>query len=177
MALYNATLKKAVLDDDGYADMLTGVPAGGSAGSGSGFIYLFAGTPPTDADAALDMSGTHTYLGTISSDAGGSTGVSFGAATSSGSPATAVLPKNSGETWSTGAMTFAGHSSGSGSLTATFARMGTENLAAIEGAGSTTARAQFSIASAGDPPGDINLPSAVMTAGSTFTLDTFQLYE
>jgi hypothetical protein len=124
------------------------------------------------------MVATHTFLGKISSNAGGANGVSFAAATSTGggtSQAVGVLPKTAAETWSTGAMTFAGFHSASGTLTATFARMGTETLSAIEGAGSTTARAQLLIAQAGDPPADINLTSSILTAGATFTLDNFQL--
>lgn len=174
MSLSNAALKKAMLNNDGAAHALTGVDAG--VGSGSGLIHLFAGTPPADADTALDMVATHTYLGTLTSDAGvGTNKLSFGAATSSGSPPTAVLPKTSTETWSTGNMTFSGFQAASPTLTCTFARMGTEAKASMEGAGSTTPRVQLLVAQAGEPQQDINLSSSVLTAGASFTLDNFQL--
>lgn len=178
MAIYNAACKKAMLNNNGLAELLTAVAAGATAGTGTGRLFIFGGTVPVDADTALDMSGTHTLLGTVTSDAGvtltGTNGLSFAAATSSGSPAVAVLAKNSGETWSTGNMTFTGHIT-SGTVTATFARFSTEAAAAVEGAGSTTARAQLTIAQLGDPAADINLTSTAFASGTNFTLSSFQI--
>lgn len=89
-----------------------------------GFIYIYAGTVPADADTALDMVGTHTQLAKIAADAvpvdSGVRGLTF--ATASGG----AIAKNSGETWSA-VVNFDGKDAaqaGLSPLTATFFRFG-----------------------------------------------------
>lgn len=173
MAIENSALIKALLNNDGAAHALSGIAAGGaSGGAGTGvFIHMYAGTTPVSADDALAIGTTHTYLGTISANAGGTTGGTFLAVVSTpatGVVSTGVLAKNSGETWSTAALAASG--------TWSFARMGALSAhASVEGSNSATPILQLSVAQAGQPPSDINLSSSALTSGSTFTLDNFQL--
>lgn len=80
----------------------------------AGFLYIYAGTPPVDANVALDMVAVHTELVKISLS-GGATGLTFDA------PAAGVLPKAAAETWS-GTCTFDGFAEATSTLTPTFFR-------------------------------------------------------
>ena len=133
----------------------------------SGFIYIFAGTAPVDADAALDMVGTHTQLAKIAADAvpadAGTVGLTFAATAVNG-----AIAKNAGETWAA-KINFVGKDAalaGVSPLTATFFRFcsAADNGQAI-GSGSTP-RIQGSVATTG---GDINLTSVSLSDNGSNT--------
>lgn len=77
-----------------------------------GTLFLFAGTVPADADAALDLDTVHTQVAALSAGGGG---LNFDAATD------AFLYKSASETW-VGLVDFDGFQSGSTTLTPTFFR-------------------------------------------------------
>jgi hypothetical protein len=163
MPKYSNSFKNLVGDHDGYAHILTGQNAGASAHAGTGKLYVYAGTDPADANAALTG---ETLLGIVTSDAGvGSTFLTF-AAMSAG-----VLAKNASEVWSTGAMTISG-----GPKTATYARFvnGSDDPTVAD-TGTGHPRVHLSIAQIGQPPGDINLVNPVYASGESFNLDAFQI--
>ena len=153
MLSFSTTLKKAMLNATGLKGIMD-----------SGFIYIFAstaGVAPTSADTALDMSGTHTLLGKVSANAGGSTGITFTSAT------TGTISKASAETWSTGSMTFSGAQSATTPLTAVFYRhceagdngQGADN-------GTSTARVQGLIGTL--LPSDMIVASTSLASGTAF---------
>lgn len=114
-----------------------------------GFINIYAGAVPADADASI---GAATLLCTISVASGG-TGLTFGTA------AGGVLPKAAAETWS-------GVNAATG--TATFYR---HVAVGDDGTLSTTqARLQGTIATAG---AEMNLSSTALVAAATQTLDYY----
>lgn len=117
-----------------------------------GFIKIYSGTVPADADAAL---GSATLLCTISVNSTG-TGTTMEASASDG-----TLEKNAGEIWS-------GVNAASG--TASFYR---HVAAGDTGAASTTeARIQGSVGTAG---ADMNLTSTSLVAAATQTLDYYSI--
>ncbi len=118
----------------------------------AGFLKIYAGTVPADADAAL---GGATLLCTVSNNSTG-TGVTFE------TPTNAVLPKKVSETWSgVNAATDNG----------AFFRF---VAAADDGSASTSApRVQGTISASGT--GDLNLPTVVFTSTETFTLNYFNI--
>lgn len=88
-----------------------------------GFIYIYAGPVPANADDALDMVGQHTQLAKLAADAvpvdSGVTGLTFAASAAGGS-----IVKNATETWA-GKVNFVGKdaaSAGVSPLVATFFR-------------------------------------------------------
>ncbi len=103
MAQLSNALRTAMLDTQGVSELLS-----------EGKIYVFSGTVPANADAALDMVGTHTLLVVIS-DNGGADGLNFAAA------ASGVLAKDGSQTWK-GTIDFTGFGAGGGPLGATFFR-------------------------------------------------------
>jgi hypothetical protein len=114
-------LRNALLNNGGIKENLDG-----------GFLFVFAGPVPADADAALDMSTSHTQIAKISVSDDGSTGLTFAA------PSNGVLNKTSSEAWQ-GTITFDGTDSGSSSLAPTFFRFcGTSDTG--RGAGGTSAK-------------------------------------
>ena len=119
----------------------------------NGFIDIYAGTVPADADAAL---GSATLLCVISNNSAG-TGIHFAAAASGG-----VLAKSTTETWS-------GANIASG--TATFAR---HRLATDSGTLSTTEpRMQLSIGVSG---ADLNfLDGVYLNSGATKTINAYSV--
>jgi len=162
MPLYSNSFKNLVGDHDGYAHILTGQNAGATIHTGTGKLYIYAGTDPNDANAALSG---QTLLGIVTSDAGvGSTFLTF-AAMSAG-----VLSKNATEVWSTGAMTI------SGTKTASYARFvnGSDDPTVAD-TGSGHPRIHLSIRQIGSTPGDINLVNPVFVNGDSFNLDAFQI--
>jgi hypothetical protein len=115
-----------------------------------GFIKIYAGTVPADADASI---GAATLLCTISNNSTG-TGITFAASAASG-----AISKNSGETWS-------GTNAASG--TASFYR---HVAAGDDGTLSTTqARIQGLVSTAG---ADLNLSSVALTSAATQTIDNY----
>lgn len=170
MLIFSGALRNALLGSDYLAHALTGTTAGASAGTGNMFIYLFAGTVPADADTALDTGTTHTALGKISSNAGGSTGCTLAAASGG------VIAKNTSETWSTGNMTFSGFGAtgGTDTLTATFFRICSASDNG-QGSGGSNMRIQGTIGTIGDGVYDMLLSSTSLTEGNNFVLAAFQI--
>ncbi len=117
-----------------------------------GFINIYSGAVPSDADAAL---GGAVLLTTISNNSTG-TGLTMDAAAAAG-----VITKAAGEVWS-------GVNGASG--TASFYR---HVAVADDGTLSTTQpRLQGTIATAG---GDMNLSSTGLTSGATQTVDYYSV--
>jgi hypothetical protein len=141
----------------------------------SGFIYIYAGAEPADADTALDMVSTHTQLAKIAADAvpadDGVTGLTFAATAVNG-----AIAKASAETWAS-KVNFVGKDAaqaGVGPLTATFFRFckAADNGQAI--GDTTTPRIQGSVATSG---GDMTLTSVSLDDNGTNTvgLSTFEV--
>ena len=80
-----------------------------------GFLYIFAGTVPADADDALNMSTTHTQLAKLSVNGDGVTGLTFA------TPTGTTMTKTGSETWE-GLVNFDGVGDASPTLTPTFFR-------------------------------------------------------
>ena len=117
----------------------------------AGFIKIYSGAVPGDADAAA----TGTLLCTISNASGG-TGINFNAAAVSG-----ILDKASAETWS-------GVNAATG--TATYFR---HVAVGDDGTLSTTqARIQGAIATVGS---EMNLSAVALTSGATQTVDYYSV--
>lgn len=151
---------------------LSGVAPGNGAGTGNAVIYLFNGTPPTDIDAALDItngSGPYTLLGAVVSNPTGPVGLSFADNTSSG-----VLAKHAGETWDTGTIgTFVGGLNASSSAAIDFILVCTlaDNGHSLN---TTHKRVMATVAQIDSgAEADILLASNVVTVGSTFGFDGF----
>lgn len=133
-----------------------------------GFIYLFSGPVPADADAALDMVNDHTLLAKIAADEpavdAGVTGLKFAASATNG-----ALPKDSTQTWAA-VVHFVGKDAaqaGVGPLTATFFRFCS---AADNGqaAGTTsTPRLQGAVGTAG---AELNLTSTSLSDNGSNTV-------
>jgi len=118
----------------------------------AGFIKIYGGAVPPDADSAL---GSATLLCTISNNSTG-TGINFASAAASG-----VLQKASAEVWS-------GVNAASG--TATFFR---HVAVGDDGTSSTTqARIQGLVALAG---GELNLTSVALVNAATQTIDYYSV--
>lgn len=123
----------------------------------AGFIYIFAGAEPADADTVLDMVSTHTLLAKITADAvpvdAGSTGLTFAA-----SATNRAIAKNTGQTWAA-RVHFTGKDAalaGVSPLIATFYRFcKTADNGQVIGT-TTTPRIQGTVGVSG---GDINLTS------------------
>lgn len=133
----------------------------------SGFLYIYAGAVPADADAALDMVGVHTQLVKVAADVtpvdNGVAGLTFAASASN-----RALAKNASQVWA-GVINFVGKDAGQAGvspLQATFYRF----VSAADngqGAGSgSTPRIQGSVAVSG---GDINLTSVSLEDNGTNT--------
>jgi len=170
--IYNKIALIGMQSDVGLATLLTNVSAGNGAGTGSGVIYLFNGVPPTDPDAAIDVTngtGAYTLLGKIVSNTTGPVGLSFADNSTS-----VVLSKHASETWSTGTIgTFVGGLNASSSAPITFIR-----FCAIADDGhtlnTTHARVQATVAQTGSGvAADILLANNVVTVGGTFGFDGF----
>lgn len=117
----------------------------------AGFIKIYSGAPPVNADAAI----TGTLLCTISQSSGG-TGINLAASAAAG-----VIQKLSSETWS-----------GTNAATGTAGYF--RHVAAGDtGVSSTTEkRVQGVVALAG---GEINLASVALTSGATQTIDFYAI--
>lgn len=121
----------------------------------SGFIKIYAGTPPTTADDAIG--GGNTLLCTISNNSTG-TGITFAASASGG-----AIAKNGSEVWS------GVNSNGSG-LTATFYR----HVAVGDDGTSSTSQARIQ-GTIGAVNADLNLSSVVLPNGGTQTIDYYSV--
>lgn len=91
--------------------MLTGV----KTSLDGGMLYIFAGTVPADAAAALNMTTTHTQVAVLTESDDGTTGLTFDAAVGG------LLVKAAAETWE-GTVAFDGKDDGETTLTPTFFR-------------------------------------------------------
>lgn len=140
-----------------------------------GFIYIYAGTVPASADAALDMVATHTQLAKIAADAvpvdAGVTGLTFAAAAVAG-----AIAKNGAETWA-GKINFVGKDAaqaGVGPLTATFFRFCTAADNGQAAGDNTTPRIQGTVGTSGT---DVVLDSADLNdnGANTTGLATFEV--
>jgi hypothetical protein len=140
MARFSTGLRNKMLDTNSFDAIMA-----------AGFIKIYSGAEPTDADAAV----TGTLLCTISISSGG-TGINMAASAAAG-----VLSKSGGETWS-------GVNAATG--TAGYAR---HVAAGDTGASSSTeARIQGPCALAG---GFINLSSLSLTSGLTTPIDYYNV--
>lgn len=135
-------LRDGLLDTNDFKTALDG-----------GFLYIYDGTPPADADAA---NSGNTLLCTISVDGLGVTGLGFGTASSG------VLSKDAAETWQ-------GTNAATG--TASFFRW-TESGGTPAAASTTEQRIQGTIGVAG---ADLNLSSVSLTISATQTIDFFNV--
>ena len=127
-------------------------------GLDGGFIFLFAGPVPEDADVALDMVTLHTELGKITESDDGVTGLTFAA------PADGVMLKNASETWSC-TTAFDGAESAEATLTPTFFRHCTDSDNGRGAANETTGiRIQGTLSGPGGG-GDIVLGTATLAEG------------
>lgn len=115
------------------------------------FIYVYSGTEPATADAALSG---NTLLAKIA--VGGSTGLTF-----DGTPDAGVLKKTAGETWS---------ATVAATGTATFFRMAAAEPTA---ASTTDVRLQGDVGTS--VLNDLVLTSAALTTGNTQNVDQFQI--
>ena len=136
-------LRNGLLDTNDFKTALDG-----------GFLYIYDGTPPADADAA---NSGNTLLCTISVDGLGVTGLGFDTAAASG-----VLSKDPAETWQ-------GTNAATG--TATFFRW-TESGGTPAGASTTEQRIQGTVGVAG---ADLNLSSVSLTISAVQTIDFFNV--
>jgi len=97
------------------AALSEGVLAAIKAALDDGFMHLFAGPVPADPADALDLDDTHTFLGTVSVDDDGTTGLTFAA------PSGATMTKAEDEDWLF-TTAFDGADEGEATLDATFFR-------------------------------------------------------
>lgn len=157
MAEYLSTgLRDAVLEAGGssLADALA-----------DGVIYIYAGTPPTDADAVADVASAHPLLATITLASGAFThGVSTNGINLAVSTA-GVLAKAVAEVWS-GVCTTGG--------TASWFRYcdNDGNTDAPHAASTTAVRIQGAIATSG---AEINMSNRVLVLAGTTTIDGFNV--
>lgn len=139
MAKFSTGLRTGMLDNTGAKEALTG-----------GFLKIYAGTVPANADAAL---GSAVLLCTLS-NASGETGLTFD------TPAAGSLSKAPAEVWS---------GVNAATNTATFFRL---VAAADDGTLSTTApRIQGTVSATG--LGDMLMTSTAFVNAETFTLNYF----
>lgn len=140
MAKFSTGLRNKMLDANPFKTVMA-----------LGFVKIYAGTVPADADASI---GSATLLSTISVASGG-TGLSFAASAVAGVISKAV------ETWS-------GTNAASG--TATFYR---HVAVGDDGTLSTTqARIQGTVAVAG---ADLNISNTALVAAATQTIDSYNV--
>lgn len=101
----------------------------------AGFIYIFAGAVPADAQAALDMAAVHTQLARYTVNGDATTGLTFAAASG------ALIAKNA-DVWK-GLIAFEGFAAADFTLTPTFFRFckAADNGRAV----GTTARLQGTV--------------------------------
>ena len=116
-----------------------------------GFIKIYSGAVPTDADAAV----TGTLLVTISNASGG-TGLTFAASAAAG-----VIAKTSGETWS--------GVNAAGGVASYYRHVASGDTGAVS---TTEARVQGLIGVSGS---DMNLTNTTLTNGATQTVDYYTL--
>lgn len=103
-----------------------------------GLLYLYAGPVPTNADAALDMTGLHTQVAVVSKDGLGVDGLTFE------DPVNGVLAKAAAEAWESAAA-FDGADDGLATLTVTFYRFCASGDDGRAAAGATDYRVQGTV--------------------------------
>lgn len=124
----------------------------------AGFLYVFAGPVPADADAALDMATSHTEVAKITVNDDGTTGLTFDA------PVNAVLNKAAAETWE-GTINLDGFDAGP-TVTPSFFRF----VSAADngrGAGGTTAKRIQGTAGGPSSGADLDVGSDTVTDNGT----------
>lgn len=133
-----------------------------------GFIYIYAGTVPTNADAALNVATTHTLLVKIAADAvpadAGVVGLTFEALAAS-----RAIVKETTETW-VGKVHFVGFSAASAGvspLTATFYRFCDAADTPTAAGSASTPRIQGTVGTAG---ADMNLTSVSLSDNGANTV-------
>ncbi len=126
-----------------------------------GFLYLYAGPVPADADDALDMDTAHTQLAKFTRDNDGTTGLTFAP------PLGAGMVKNVDETWEA-TIAFDGANSASTTLTPTFWRFAPGGDDCRDAA--TGPRLQ---GTAGGPLTDLPCADQTDNGANTMSLDTF----
>lgn len=139
---YSTGLRNALLDTSSLKDLLSG-----------GEIRIYSGSPPANADAAID--GANTLLVTITEDSGGG-GLSFEPSADAG-----VLVKSTSQTWS-------GEVAESG--TASFFRFVQDTD--TEGESSSEVRIQGGV---GTGASDMNLATVALTETETQIIDHFSV--
>lgn len=145
-------LRNALLASSGLKESLDG-----------GFLYIFAGTVPADADAVLDMVATHTQIAKISVGNDGTTGLTFAA------PSNGVLNKTGAESWE-GTVAFDGADDGETTLTPTFFRFCGPSDTGRTAGGTTAKRIQ---GTAGGPSSgaDLDVGAETVTANGSNTVE------
>lgn len=147
MAQITLGLRNALLGVNSVSSLLTG-----------GAIYIFSGPVPATADAALDMTNTHTQLAVIEP----SGGIAFE------NPANGLLPKQTSQVWE-GTIAFEGAESGQSSLPATFFRIAASGDTARTAGGNTTVRIQGTAGGPNDG-GEMDVGAATLVANGTNTV-------
>jgi|SRR5690606_10843521 len=126
-----------------------------------GFLYLFAGPVPADADDALDMDTLHTQIVMFSKDGDGVTGLTFASPSGNG------MAKSPSEVWE-GTIGFDGAEDDEETLTPTFWRF---CQAGDDGRGEAIGpRLQ---GTAGGPTTDIPCGAQTDNGTNTLSVDTF----
>lgn len=133
-----------------------------------GFLYLYAGAAPANADAALDMVNVHTEIAMFSVDGDGVTGLTFDA------PVDGLLSKAAAEAWQA-TTAFDGFESAEPTLTPVFFRL---CAAGDDGRGAANTTTGFriqgtvgSLASGADMvTGETNLAPATLLPMNSFGL-------
>lgn len=127
----------------------------------NGFLYLFSGPVPADADDALDMVADHTQIAMFTKSNDGITGLTFA------SPSGAGMVKSPAETWEA-TIAFDGASAGGTVLTPTFWRFGTagDDCRAV----ATGPRLQ---GTAGGPTSDLPCGDQTDNGVNTLAVDVF----
>lgn len=124
----------------------------------AGFLFIFAGPVPADADAALDMVTSHTQVAKITVGDDGTTGLTFE------SPVNAVLNKTAAESWE-GTIALDGFDAGP-TVTPSFFRF-VSSADTGRTAGSTTAKRIQGTAGGPSSGADLDVGSDTVTDNGT----------
>lgn len=142
MAQFSTGLRNGMLGTSSFKTLMDGSR-----------LYLYSGTVPASADAAL---GSATLLATLTESGDGTTGLTFG------TPSAGVISKATAEVWSTASITASG--------TATFWRLAASGDAG--GASTTEERVQGTV---GSVDADMLLGDAALVSGQPFSLAYFNV--
>ena len=154
LSLSTAT-RNAALNGTGFKEQFDG-----------GFIFIFAGAAPANADTALNMASTHTRIVKISKDGDDVTGLTFAA------PTGGVLSKTGAHSWQ-GVAAFSGFEAAASSLGGVFYRLcaaGDNGQGAADG--TTGYRIQGSVGAASSGA-DLEVGNIVYTPSAIQIIETF----